>query len=62
MIEKMKSVTISWSEKVFYITTMQVPEGWDNNDIEDAFWKMDLSGEKIIDSDFAKVEDIEVTE
>ena len=48
---KMKTVEIGWSEKVWYRTTMEVPEDWDNPEIEDAFWKMDLSQETPVDSD-----------
>ena len=55
---KMKTVIVSWSEKVFYLTTMEVPEYFTNDEIEQTFWEMDLSGEKIVDSDFAYVEDI----
>ena len=60
--QTMKTVTVSWSEKVYYITTMDVPENWDHKEIENSFWAMDLSDEKPVDADFAQVEDIEECE
>jgi hypothetical protein len=56
---KMKTVTIGWSEKVYYLTTMEVPENWDHPEIEDAFWAMDLSQENPVDTDYVGVDFIE---
>lgn len=59
---KMKSVTIGWRETHYYITTIDVPEHFDNNDIEDAFWSMDLTGAapvEIADMQVDYIEDIQ---
>lgn len=55
---KMKTVNVSWSEKLFYNTTMEVPEDWTDDQIEQAFWQMDLSNEKPVDTDFVGIDDI----
>jgi hypothetical protein len=55
---KMKTVNVCWSEKVFRLTTMEVPEDFTDSEIEQAFWEMDLSDEPIVDTEFAYVEDI----
>lgn len=55
---KMKTVTVCWSEKLFYNTTMEVPEDWTDDQIEQAFWQMDLSNEKPVDTDFVGIDDI----
>lgn len=55
---KMKTVTVCWSEKLFYNTTMEVPEDWTDTEIERSFWQMDLSNEKPVDTDFVGIDDI----
>lgn len=56
---KMKTVQVGWRGTMYYITTMEVPENWDNLEIEDAFWSMDLSQEKPVDSDHVGIDYIE---
>lgn len=56
---KMKTVQVGWRETMYYITTMEVPENWDNPEIEDAFWSMDLSQEKPVDSDYVGIDYID---
>lgn len=60
---KMKTVVVSWSEKNFYSTSMEVPVDFNDSQIEEAFWSMDLSGQEPIDVDFTQIDFIdEVTE
>jgi hypothetical protein len=60
---KMKTVVVSWSETVYYRTPMEVPADFDDSQIEEAFWNMDLSGQEPQDTDFVRIDYIdEVTE
>lgn len=56
---KMKTVTVCWSEKVYYNTVIDVPEDWTDSQIEESFWHMDLSGEIPLDSEYFRIEYIE---
>jgi hypothetical protein len=60
---KMKTVVVSWSEKNFYSTSMEVPADFNESQIEEAFWNMDLSGQEPQDTDWTRIDFIdEVTE
>ena len=55
---KMKTVRVSWSQRLYYITTLEVPEEATEKEIEEIFWKMDLSGEKVVDADYTEIDNI----
>lgn len=58
-IVQMKTVSVTWSQTVYYKTTMEVPVEFTKPDIEDAFWFLDLSSEDPIDVDGAQIDYVE---
>jgi hypothetical protein len=60
---KMKTMVVSWCENVYYRTVIEVPEDFNDAEVEQAFWQMDLSDEKPVDTEYARVDYIDrVTE
>jgi hypothetical protein len=61
-IVQMKTVNVIWSQIVIYETRMEVPVEYTNQDIEDAFWFIDLSGEVPVDYTATEIDFIETVD